>query len=278
MNRYNLTSVLALLALIIMLPFYARHESNRLAEARAALQDQYIMDASALYLQSCAECHGTSGEGLGANPALNKLGLSQADPKILFKTIARAAHGSAMAAWHIEEGGMFDDLQIEKLVTLIRFGDWSQITQFAATRGVSPKVISTMGIEETYLKGLNEEDPHQCISCHEEPEVHAERFGLDCVRCHSLVAWTPALLTRHTFALDHGDAGMVSCEPCHIESYVDNTCYECHDHDPAGMEEVHTVEGLVDFEDCISCHPTGAPDEARELMEKTLGEEISQGI
>ena len=195
MTKYNLISFLALLALITILPFYALQENNRLAAAQEGLQEQLILEGTALYIQSCAECHGISGEGQGANPPLNTLGTAGADPKVLFKTIARAAHGSSMAAWHIDEGGNLDDLQIEKLVSFIRQADWSQVSQIAADSGFKPQLINTMDLEETFMEGLAIEDPHQCVSCHEEPEVHEERFGYDCVRCHSLVAWTPALAT-----------------------------------------------------------------------------------
>ena len=277
MTKYNLISFLALLALITILPFYALQENNRLAAAQEGLQEQLILEGTALYIQSCAECHGISGEGQGANPPLNTLGTAGADPKVLFKTIARAAHGSSMAAWHIDEGGNLDDLQIEKLVSFIRQADWSQVSQIAADSGFKPQLINTMDLEETFMEGLAIEDPHQCVSCHEEPEVHEERFGYDCVRCHSLVAWTPALLTRHTFALDHGDKGSVSCETCHIESYTENTCYECHDHKPGDMVPVHETEGILDFENCVTCHPTGAPDEARNIIDNAEGEVVSMG-
>ena len=277
MTKYNLISFLALLTLIAILPFYAMKESDRLAKAREGLQEQTILEGTDLYFQNCAECHGVSGEGLGANPPLNTLGMSGADPQVLFKTIARAAHGSSMAAWHVDEGGTFSDLQIEKLVTFIRYADWSQVSRVAADSGFNPQLVDTMDLEETFKDGLASEDPHQCIACHEEPEVHEKRFGYDCVRCHSLVAWSPALLTRHTFALDHGDQGSVSCETCHIESYTENTCYECHDHKPGDMVPVHENEGILEFDDCITCHPTGAPGEAGKLMESVEGEVISQG-
>ncbi len=277
MTKYNLISFGALLALILILPFYALQENNRLSAAQEDLQAQFLLEGSVLYIQNCAECHGTNGAGLAANPPLNNLGNAGADPNVLFKTIARAAHGSSMAAWHIDEGGSLSDVQIEKLVTLIRYGDWAQVDRLAAESGYRPELINTMGMEETFLEGLAEEDPHQCIACHEQPQVHEERFGYDCVRCHTLVAWTPALLTRHTFALDHGDSGTVACETCHTVSYTENTCYECHDHKPSDMVSVHETEGILDLENCETCHPTGAPDEARDLIDNSQGEVISQG-
>jgi len=270
MNKYNLISILVLLVLVIVLPFYMAKENLRLENAQNALQAQFISDGSVLYIENCAECHGVEGEGLGKNPPLNKMRMAQADPTLLAKTIARAAHGSSMAAWHIAEGGILDDYQIEELVTLIRFADWSQVAVIAEERGVLPEQVATMHIEESFLAGLEIQDPHQCIACHEEPEVHDQDFGLDCVRCHSLVAWTPASLTRHTFRLDHGNEGTVACETCHVDSYVENTCYECHDHDQNEMVEIHEQENIFELENCIECHPTGAPDEAKDFMNNIM--------
>ena len=96
---------------------------------------------------------------MGINPPLNKMRMAQADPTLLAKTIARAAHGSSMAAWHIAEGGILDDYQIEELVTLIRFADWSQVAVIAEDRGVLPEQISTMEIEESFLAGLERRRP-----------------------------------------------------------------------------------------------------------------------
>ena len=270
MNKYNLICILALIALVVALPFYMLRENIRLEHAQDSLRVQYISDGSVLYIQNCAGCHGIEGEGIGINPPLNKLRMAQADPKLLARTIARAAHGSTMAAWHIAEGGILDDYQIEELVTLIRFADWSQVSLISIERGISPEQIATMEIEESFISAMDVEDPHQCISCHEDPEIHAERFGLDCVRCHSLVAWTPASLTRHTFGLDHGNEGTVACETCHIESYVENSCYECHDHKPDEMVDLHEKEEIFELENCFECHPTGEQDEAKDLMNNTM--------
>jgi hypothetical protein len=103
----------------------------------------------------------------------------------------------------------------------------------------------------------------ECVACHEDPEVHAGEFGLDCSRCHGVAAWKPAQLTRHIFFLDHGGEGDVECEVCHTGTYVEHTCYGCHDrHQPGEMEALHLQEGIAGFETCADCHPTGQPGEA----------------
>lgn len=103
--------------------------------------------------------------------------------------------------------------------------------------------------------------PQECVSCHEEPTVHAGLFGLECARCHTAAAWTPAQLTQHTFPLDHGGQGIIACETCHEQSYTVYSCYNCHEHDPAGIREEHIKEDIFEFEDCVECHPTGLKEE-----------------
>lgn len=262
MNRYNLISLLALLIFVIVLPVYAWQEPARMDQAKIRLRQKYLEDGAHLYVENCSQCHGAYGEGLGVMPALSNPGLADAAPEFLYKTIARAAHGTTMAAWHIEEGGILNDYQIEELVTLIQYGDWPQVGKLAEDQGLALSVPAALD-EQTYLAEVSEMDPHQCAACHEEPAIHAGLFGLNCARCHTTLAWAPALLTRHVFALDHGGEGKVACQTCHTETYSQNTCYQCHDHQPDEMEQVHLDEKLLEFENCVECHPTGQQGEGK---------------
>lgn len=276
MNKYNLISLLALLALVAVLPWYALREQARLETAAAALEASYLAGGVSIYLENCAECHGVNGEGLGSNPSLRQLALAQADPELLFRTIARASHDSKMASWHREEGGVLDDYQIQQLVTLLRAADWTLVEQMAAADGITPREPDTLALSEVYQAALKAEDPHQCVACHEDPEVHAGRFGLDCVRCHTLAVWTPALLTRHTFRLDHGGEGEVACETCHLEAYTEHSCYGCHDHSAEQMPAAHEPAGIYEYERCIDCHPTGEAGEAEQLQQESY--ESQEGL
>ena len=98
-----------------------------------------------------------------------------------------------------------------------------------------------------------------CVDCHAEPQIHAGLFGLQCQNCHSTQAWVPASLTSHTFPLDHGKQGLVSCDTCHPTSYVEYTCYSCHEHQPIEIEREHLEEGISNAElsECTRCHPNG---------------------
>lgn len=275
MNKYDFITLNALLILVVALPLYAWREPVRMDQAQQDLRQQYLADGAAMYVENCAYCHGAAGEGLGVMPPLNNPALTEADSTLVYDTIAHSPHGSKMAAWHIDEGGILNDYQVKGLVALLRHGDWPQVKELAQAKGFVPPAPAQAELEFITLEGTGEPDPHECRACHEDPPVHADRFGLNCARCHSLTAWKPAYLTQHIFFLDHGDQGQVACETCHTDSYVTHSCYGCHDHQPEQMETAHVAEGIVQFETCIECHPTGQAGEAERLRQIQASQENS---
>jgi len=264
MNNYRLAGLIALLVLVVALPIYGLLEPARMETAQRALAGQYVSDGALTYVENCAVCHGAAGEGIGAMPALDSPGLAGADRAMLFQTIGHSPHGTAMATWHIDEGGLLNTWQVESLVTLIMNPDWARVAQLADEQGFVQPAGIPPEVRLATMEG-DSEDPHECRACHEEPALHAEQFGLNCSRCHTLDAWVPAQLTRHTFYLDHGDEGNVACETCHTTTYAANSCYGCHDHQPADMQAAHAQEEIYDFDNCAECHPTGVADEAARL-------------
>jgi mono/diheme cytochrome c family protein len=264
MNKYAIISLLALLIVVAALPVYALFEAGRMDLAQAALAGRYVAEGADMYIENCASCHGADGLGIGAMPALNNPGLAKADRDVLYDTIAHSPHGTVMSAWHLDEGGALNSFQVEGLVTLIMSADWTEVSRLASVKGFREPAPADPNVQLARMEAQGD-DPHECRACHEEPDLHAERFGLNCSRCHTLEAWKPALLLRHTFALDHGDEGQLACQTCHTRNYFENTCYECHDHDPADMEAVHAGEGIFELEPCTECHPTGASKEAEQL-------------
>lgn len=265
MKIFDWISLLALVAIVIMIPVYALSEPLRLQSAQEGLRQQTLQEAALNYGKLCATCHGLAGEGQDAMPALDHPALTEAQPDALFRTIARAAHGTGMAAWHKSEGGVLNDYQINQLVTLIQHADWNAVRQVALENDLGEKPVTAQEMGEAFMWMENSDDPHSCVACHEEPEIHQERFGPNCARCHSSVSWTPAVLTKHTFYLDHGGEGALECQSCHVENYFTHSCYACHDHQPDEMQVVHQQESIVEYENCIECHPTGVSGEADQL-------------
>ncbi len=97
-----------------------------------------------------------------------------------------------------------------------------------------------------------------CVSCHAEPAEHLGQFGTECAVCHSTTAWTPAEFTgQHTFPMNHGERGTVSCVTCHPVNYATYTCYGCHEHTESNIRGEHLEEGISDFQNCVKCHADG---------------------
>jgi len=273
MGKYNLINIIALLIIVVALPLYALQEPVRMDQAQAELRQELVLHAAETYLDVCASCHGAVGEGIGAMPTLNNPALAKADHGLLYDVIAHSPHGTKMAAWHIEEGGILNDYQVESLVTLILDADWTQVGELAVAREFVPPAPAVTQVDIAALEGGMGLDPHECAACHEDPVVHVGQFGPNCARCHTLQAWKPARLVRHTFLLGHGGDGPVACQTCHTQTYAEHTCYECHDHDPEQMREKHAEEAIFEFENCVECHPTGLEDEAGRLRDSRAGQE-----
>lgn len=181
MNRYAMISLLALLILVLALPIYAWLEPDRLKDAQAGLRQEFVSDAAVLYTANCAVCHGAAGEGIGAMPALDSDGLRSADYEMLYKTIARGRYDTAMAGWHEEEGGLFNDYQVDELVALIRYGDWPQVRELAAAEGLIPPTLPVPEVNDEFLE--------QVAALDAEGNVWAagmQLYANNCTLCHGI--------------------------------------------------------------------------------------------
>ncbi len=118
-----------------------------------------------------------------------------------------------------------------------------------------------LNCQDCHASGYSD-TPSSCVSCHQEPEIHEGFFGQECLNCHSTTAWAPALMTNHSFPINHGGEGVVECQTCHSQSYTQYTCYSCHEHQPADILEEHLEEGISQDElpNCVRCHPAGRED------------------
>ena len=181
MNRYKTMSLLALTILVLALPIYTLTEPKRMAQAQTDLRQEFVSDAAVMYVENCALCHGAEGEGIGAVPGLDNEALRTADYDSLFKTIARGRYGTTMAAWHMDEGGIFNDYQVDELVALVRYVDWEKIGELAATQGLIPPTLPVPKIEEGFLESVAGLSP--------DGEIWAEGMSLfanNCTVCHGI--------------------------------------------------------------------------------------------
>ncbi|HFQ93680.1 MAG TPA: c-type cytochrome [Anaerolineae bacterium] len=181
MNKFTFISLFSLLLIVVILPAYAWLEPQRMAQAQADLRQEFVSDAAVMYVENCAICHGAAGEGVGAIPALDNDGLRAADYDFLYKTIARGRYDTAMTGWHVEEGGLFNDYQVEELVALIRYGDWSQVGEMAAARGLIPPSLPVPEVSETLLAEVAELAP-----AGSEWAAGMTLYANNCTVCHGV--------------------------------------------------------------------------------------------
>ncbi|UZK70595.1 hypothetical protein OKW76_06050 [Sphingomonas sp. S1-29] len=105
----------------------------------------------------------------------------------------------------------------------------------------------------------------QCAACHRPPRtpLHAQA-GRNCAACHSSTAWEPATFDhRRSFALT--GPHNVSCATCHTGGDLTrNTCFGCHEHQPAQVRAEHAEEGIRNIDNCARCHRSGAGEQGGE--------------
>lgn len=181
MNKFTIISFFSLLLIVIILPLYAWQEPARMEAAQAALRQTFVSDAAVMYVENCAVCHGAAGEGVGAMPALDNEGLRTADYDFLYKTIARGRYDTAMTGWHVEEGGVFNDYQVDELVALIRYGDWSQVGELAAAQGLIPPSLPVPEVDDALLAEVANLSPDG-----NEWAAGMSLYANNCTICHGV--------------------------------------------------------------------------------------------
>jgi len=148
------TGVIATLVIVLILPLYAWMEP---VKHEQLLQDFYtdaVQAATDRYAENCAICHGAAGEGIGDTPALNTETVRQMSETDLTRMISRGRANTLMAAWAIEEGGVFTNPQITDFVTLIQQGNWDYVGVRVAELGLTPPEVIEMEVSEEMLASV----------------------------------------------------------------------------------------------------------------------------
>jgi len=114
-------------------------EPARQAESVTNLNAALIAEGVDLYAQNCVACHGASGEGIAAYPPLTVA--AALDTEVLYNTVERGRWNTAMAAFGVNEGGIFTGMQIESLVTLLQAQTWDTVAVRVAELGLTPPQI-----------------------------------------------------------------------------------------------------------------------------------------
>lgn len=142
---------LATMVILVVLIVDVGREAARQDEAVNTIRTSMLAEGTSLYAQNCVVCHGTAGEGTGAVPPLNSEGLRNADYETIFHTIERGRFNTAMAAYSTKEGGVFTSVQIDSLVTLVQYGNWTAVSAQVAGMGLTPPKPKTVELSADML-------------------------------------------------------------------------------------------------------------------------------
>ncbi len=139
---------LATLLIVVVMGVNLLRESDQQAQAEQEQRIDAIRTSIDLYAENCAICHGAAGEGLGATPPLVGTGMEADD---IFKTIERGRYNTTMAAYAVDEGGIFTRTEINSLVTLIEYVNWGVVAARVDELGLTPPEMVVVELSEETL-------------------------------------------------------------------------------------------------------------------------------
>jgi mono/diheme cytochrome c family protein len=175
----KITGFAATLILMILIPVYAFLEPLQQEEIRTQLEVQAVTSAADIYAENCVVCHGAAGEGIGTIPPLNNEALRTMPDTQLHKIISRGVDNTQMAAWSLDEGGVFTYQQVQDIVTMILAADWAVIENRVAELGLTPPAVVTMEISDEMLASIEGLEGGSELSA--GISVYAE----NCAACHA---------------------------------------------------------------------------------------------
>lgn len=179
-EKQHLIGLLALGAILLALGFALWHEDARQTDAATRLQNEAVDRAMVNYAINCAACHGASGEGIGSIPALASDALRAAEDDTLFNVISRGRYNTNMAAWAVEEGGILYHHEVSDLVTLLRYGDWTEVYAYVDAAGLVPPQVVAADVSSDVLSQVAALPNGEILSS--GLVLYAE----NCVACHNV--------------------------------------------------------------------------------------------
>lgn len=154
-TNMKLISLLAIIVVILVLPIYVLLEPDNQAHLIEEYRLDSVLTSADLYAENCVVCHGAQGEGIGNTPPLNTDALRSISGEDLFKIISRGRDNTLMAAWSLEEGGIFTSAQIEDLVTFTQFANWDYVESRVAELGLTPPPLIEFEVSQEMLASLS---------------------------------------------------------------------------------------------------------------------------
>ncbi len=169
---------LATVLIAVVLAIAAAREPDRQQQAAIDLRIESVIAGINLYAENCAVCHGAAGEGLGTTPALNNDGLRAMDAETIAKTIARGRYGTVMAAYNVDEGGVFTNAEIDQLVSVIQDANWKAVAARVDALGLTPPEAATVELTEETLASVRSLPDGETLA------NGLQIYATECAACH----------------------------------------------------------------------------------------------
>jgi mono/diheme cytochrome c family protein len=205
--RMNWIGLIAASAALIIIPVYAWLEPVRQDALRTEFRTEAVLAATDLYAENCVICHGASGEGISGNPPLQLDALREMPASDLFKVISAGRYNTQMAAWSLEDGGLFTSQQINDLVTLIQYANWGYVEARVAELGLVPPDMIEFQVTDEMLASIRTLPGGDALG------AAINIYAQNCAACHNanasgtLVA--PALDTPELRATDYEELAAI---------------------------------------------------------------------
>jgi hypothetical protein len=99
---------------------------------------------------------------------------------------------------------------------------------------------------------------NSCTDCHAkdkpQDEIHGQVTQYLCKDCHTTTAWKPTTFNHNQYFVPDENHPLSNCTTCHPTTLKEYSCYGCHEHTPANIENKHLEEGINNFKNCVECH------------------------
>jgi mono/diheme cytochrome c family protein len=173
-----LLGIVGTLLIVTALGFYILNEPTRIQTSQDDVLAVQLDDGMTLYAENCSVCHGLSGEGIGATPALNTDALRTMSASDLTRIIAEGRYNTAMPAWSEADGGPLSDFQVSELTALILHGDWQATQDRVVNLGLAPLVPFTTEPDPALLSEV------LLLPDGEVLQTAIRIYANQCVACH----------------------------------------------------------------------------------------------
>jgi cbb3-type cytochrome c oxidase subunit III len=169
---------LATLLIAVVMGVNLLREDNRQVGAEIDLRVEAVTTGMDLFAANCAVCHGAAGEGLGSTPPLNSDSVRAMEEDDLFKTVARGRFDTLMAPYSVNEGGIFTNAEIDHLLAVVQYANWSAVEARVAVLGLTPPDVVVVELTGEMLESVRALPDGAALA------AGLEVFAAECVACH----------------------------------------------------------------------------------------------